>query len=98
MLELLNDRQRLWHLFLEGADVPEYVVDRPTWMLDAACHDQTAVFFPELGQDATAAKAICATCPVLGTCLAYAVAEPSLKGVWGGTSEVERKRLRRSAA
>ena len=41
-----------------------------------------------------AAKAICRRCPVAAECLAEAMADPSIVGVWGGTSEVERAKLR----
>lgn len=37
-----------------------------------------------------AAKAVCATCPVLDACLETALAEPVM-GVWGGTTEEERR-------
>ena len=44
------------------------------------------------------AKAVCSGCPVRVECLAYALAEPQLQGVWGGTSDTERRALRRHAA
>lgn len=54
-----------------------------------------SVFFPERGDDTRPAKAICARCPVLEECRAYAVAAPqTLQGVWGGTTGRERRQLR----
>lgn len=41
-----------------------------------------------------AAKAICRRCPVAPECLAEAMADPSIVGVWGGTGEGERAKLR----
>ena len=41
----------------------------------------------------TEAKAICEPCPVRSECLAFALADPHTKGIWG-TSERERMRLR----
>ncbi|MCZ4515672.1 WhiB family transcriptional regulator [Streptomyces sp. ActVer] len=40
------------------------------------------------------AERLCAGCPVVVECLAYAMADRRLSGVWGGTTEVERRRLR----
>jgi WhiB family redox-sensing transcriptional regulator len=42
------------------------------------------------------AKALCAVCPVSADCLTYALPEARLMGVWGGTSERERRRIRKS--
>ncbi|OPG10627.1 hypothetical protein B1L11_23225 [Microbispora sp. GKU 823] len=39
------------------------------------------------------AKAVCRGCPVVSECLAYAI-EHGEVGVWGGTTEKERKRLK----
>jgi WhiB family redox-sensing transcriptional regulator len=40
------------------------------------------------------AKTICAGCPVRTECLDYALADDTLVGVWGGTSETERDHIR----
>lgn len=40
-----------------------------------------------------AGKAICATCPVRARCLEFGLGEEH--GVWGGTTERERRNLRR---
>lgn len=37
---------------------------------------------------------VCAGCPVRIVCLAHALHFPELHGVWGGTSERERVRMR----
>ena len=39
------------------------------------------------------AKAICARCEIRQACLGYALAAGPLHGVWGGTTEAERRRL-----
>ena len=57
-----------------------------------------AVFFPIKGGSPRAAKAICARCPIAPTCLRDALDDPSLEGVWGGTTEREREHLRRDGA
>lgn len=58
-------------------------------------------FFPDKGQPTAAAKRVCASCPVQAECLEYALANDERYGVWGGTSERERralKQLRRASA
>jgi WhiB family transcriptional regulator, redox-sensing transcriptional regulator len=53
------------------------------------------IFFPERGEDERPAKRICGTCPVKGFCLEYALAAGEKHGIWGGTSERQRRNLRR---
>jgi WhiB family redox-sensing transcriptional regulator len=54
------------------------------------------LFFPEKGSPAPEAKQICRQCPVRPDCLAYALTTPDrLLGIWGGTAEVDRRKLRR---
>ncbi len=70
----------------------------PDWMSDALCaQTDPEAFFPERGHaTARAAKRICAACPVITACRQYAVANNLQHGVWGGTTERERRRLRMS--
>lgn len=56
------------------------------------------LFFPIKGGSPRAAKAVCARCPITATCLQDALDDPSLEGVWGGTTEREREHLRRDGA
>lgn len=55
------------------------------------------LFFPERGASTREAKAVCKGCVVREACLAYALRRGERHGVWGGTSERERRRLRRAA-
>jgi WhiB family transcriptional regulator, redox-sensing transcriptional regulator len=70
------------------------------WQQDAACKDvpDPDVFFPGKGEDAEAAKQVCAGCPVLGECLEFALATMRAPdrdhGVYGGLTPAERARLR----
>ena len=41
----------------------------------------------------SAAKAVCAVCPVLTQCRSHALAVPELYGIWGGLGEEERANL-----
>ena len=54
------------------------------------------LWFPEKGQGNTAAKAICHRCDIETACLAIALADPEIEGIWGGTSQRERQVLRGS--
>ena len=72
--------------------------DAPADWRDAAeCVRQTRTvnFFPERGQSGMEAKAICAVCPVQQPCLEFALSSDVSCGVWGGTTESERRVLRR---
>lgn len=67
-----------------------------TWRDRARCRGMDpALFHPGRGEDTTEPKRVCAGCPVRDECLAYALANGEKLGVWGGTSERERRRLRR---
>ncbi len=77
------------------------------WRLVAACaHMDTLIFFPigegtAVAQQVGLAKAICASCPAQSQCLEFAIATIQNDGIWGGTTEDERrliKRARRAAA
>ena len=71
---------------------------RPAWMADAQCADYDLDFI-EAERTITgtaAALQICGRCSVREACLAYALADPSLVGVWGGCDTQARKARRRS--
>lgn len=69
------------------------------WVSDAVCGQTNPdAFYPEKGGPVHAAKAVCASCPVTEQCLQYALEHNERFGVWGGTSERERREMRRLAA
>ena len=71
---------------------------RPAWMERAACRDlPTDLFFPADSDTAGAerATAVCRTCPVRKECAAYALPDPNLYGVWGASTEAQRRNRRR---
>lgn len=73
---------------------------RPTslWS-DAACRQLPADWFhPDRGESTGEARAVCAACPVRPDCLEWAITNGEHFGVWGGTSERERRRIRRRLA
>lgn len=64
------------------------------WMKKAKCRSLDAeIFFPSDGAGVEVAKKICKDCPVKIACLEYALANRINHGVWGGTSERERRRI-----
>lgn len=69
-----------------------------TWRSKAACLGLDPQIFHALEADElrnAAAKAVCATCPVVTRCLDYALEEREKEGVWGGHTALERRRLKR---
>jgi WhiB family redox-sensing transcriptional regulator len=67
----------------------------PSWMDQAACasHDDPDLWFPERGDDDRQREAlrICGGCPVRSACLACVLSLPMQPGIWGGTTEDERR-------
>jgi WhiB family redox-sensing transcriptional regulator len=69
----------------------------PKWFDKANCAGvDPDLFFPERGDTATVkeAKAVCSGCVVRLRCLNYAIVNGETHGIWGGTSERQRRRLR----
>lgn len=74
------------------------------WQYQGACRDvDKALFFHPEGergaarrQRDNAAKAICASCPVLEQCREHALAVREPYGVWGGLTENERAEILQS--
>lgn len=65
------------------------------WMLRGYCSTTQAnpEVFQEPGNEETA-KAFCSQCPVIATCREWALRNEEV-GVWGGTSEADRRAIRR---
>jgi WhiB family redox-sensing transcriptional regulator len=75
---------------------PDHTADT-SWLLLAACRGtNTNLFFPTRGDNRTLrdSKKICASCPVRQQCLHQALLDGEKFGVFGGTSERQRRRLR----
>ncbi len=76
--------------------------DSGDWRRVAACrHTEPDLFFP-VGTTGPAidqietAKRVCRTCEAQEPCLDFALATNQESGVWGGTSEEERRKLRKA--
>lgn len=68
------------------------------WREESACATTPGIdFFPDPTDLAaiSAAKALCATCPVAGECLTWAIETNQTEGIWGGHTPTERRSLRR---
>ena len=72
----------------------------PDWRDQAACRDADPELFFPIGKGEPTllqldrAKQICARCPSRTPCLEWALASGQEAGVWGGTTEDERRALR----
>ncbi len=72
------------------------------WRDVAACQDTDPDLFFPVGTTGPAieqidsAKAVCDTCEAKSPCLEFALMTNQDSGVWGGTSEEERRKLRRA--
>lgn len=71
------------------------------WLMRAACRGMDPeLFHPHRGdgRGVLYAKDVCAECPVRPECLDHALSAPEHLGVWGGTTEKQRRRLRAQRA
>jgi WhiB family redox-sensing transcriptional regulator len=84
------------------ADSPIHLGTVLDWRDGAACRDTDPdLFFPVgstglAAEQIRAAKAVCDLCPAKEPCLQFAIENNQDSGVWGGTSEDERRILRRA--
>jgi WhiB family transcriptional regulator, redox-sensing transcriptional regulator len=88
-------------------DIRVHLPSRPApsgstdWRDRAACRDADPELFFPIGNAGPAlhqvdqAKQVCARCTVRTPCLEWALASGQEAGVWGGTSDDERRALRR---
>ena len=72
------------------------------WRAVAACREADPDLFFPVGTTGAAlrqietAKAVCRSCPSLDACLEFALTTGQDAGVWGATSEEERRAIRRA--
>jgi len=75
-----------------------------TWRDGAICRDTDPELFFPIGTTGQAllqisrAKSVCDECPVSVDCLEFAIETNQDTGIWGGTSEDERRQIRRDIA
>jgi WhiB family transcriptional regulator, redox-sensing transcriptional regulator len=85
----------------QEAEVPMTALDNRSerWSRAACSTADPELFFPISSsgpavRQVKRAKAICARCEIRRACLDYAIDAGSIQGVWGGTTERERRLLR----
>jgi hypothetical protein len=70
----------------------------PDWHADGLCQQvDPELFYPEKGETAKPAKAVCDRCDVRDKCLQWALDNDEKHGVWGGKTEKERRAMRPKA-
>ena len=83
-----------------GSDIGLFPLEADlAWQREAACRglakgESQTIFFPARGESVEEARTICDGCPVSAECLDFAL-EHHCIGVWGGTTERQRRQLRR---
>lgn len=83
----------------QASSIPVQDIDPDDWQRMAYCKDTDPnIFFPSGAHGVEIARKICADCVVKIPCLEYAIENRIDHGVWGGTSERERRRIIRSRA
>jgi WhiB family transcriptional regulator, redox-sensing transcriptional regulator len=85
---------------LSGQPSAEEAYGELGWREAALCaQTDPDSFYPERDTgSARDAKRICRACEVRAECLAYALAHDERYGIWGGLSERQRRRLKKTAA
>ncbi|MFJ4846728.1 MULTISPECIES: WhiB family transcriptional regulator [unclassified Streptomyces] len=74
------------------------------WWRSAACSDEDPELFFPVGASGPGAaqeeraKAVCERCPVEEQCLQWALDSGQNPGIWGGTTEDDRRAIRRRRA
>ena len=87
---------------LSSAHLLTLTIESDEWRRTAACRDTDPDLFFPVGTTGPAieqidtAKAVCDTCSSKAPCLEFAMITNQDSGVWGGTSEEERRKLRRA--
>ena len=75
--------------------------DVEDWRERSACRDTDPDLFFPVGstgpavEQITSAKAVCGTCDARSSWLDFALATNQESGIWGGTTEEERRKLRK---
>lgn len=83
---------------VDGREVEGACSPGSAWENPELIRQRTSMFYPDPADDdydttVSEAKAVCATCPALEACLASGLHEQY--GIWGGTTEEERRALRK---
>lgn len=75
----------------------DMTITKEEWLEQAVCaQTDPEAFFPEKGGSTREAKSVCVTCPIVRECLQYALDHDERFGIWGGLSERERRKLKKT--
>lgn len=98
----INCTGRLWHCEDQvSGQAGRHHWTMNEWIGSAACRRFDAELFfpvgsgPASAHQAARAKAVCAYCPVAKECLAWALRNGKVHGIWGGLDTDERRALNR---
>jgi len=89
---------------LSSAHLLSLTIESDEWRRVAACRDTDPDLFFPVGttgpaiEQISTAKAVCSQCEAQVDCLDFAIATNQDSGIWGGTSEEERRLLRKQRA
>lgn len=82
------------------ASLMDMVIIREPWIDDALCAQTGGDdYFPDAGDREVAQRAIdmCRRCDVAAECLEYALRANETRGVWGGKTQRQLRRIRRQS-
>jgi WhiB family redox-sensing transcriptional regulator len=98
----MNEALTGWRMTVPDSEtVPltlEDYLGRPEWHGRALCRGETRTFFSAAPGNLAKARAVCQGCPVRQERLGVAMADKDLVGMWGGTTEAERREMRRQGS
>lgn len=70
--------------------------DMPEWYDDALCAQvDPGLFYPPKGGSVADVLKVCRACDVREKCLQYALDNEEAHGVWGATTPMDRRKIRR---
>ena len=86
------------YLMAERSRLPQPIAEQWEWQYEGACRSMDSERFfhpdgergPRRRNRENAAKAVCASCPVIAACRAHALSVQEPYGIWGGLSEDDR--------
>jgi WhiB family redox-sensing transcriptional regulator len=90
-----------WLMVPEAREVPLTLAEmlhRPEWHQWAACRGVGIGAFVIANGGSYTRRQLCEDCSVRQECLDTALADPDLVGLWAGTTERERRAMRRQSA
>lgn len=99
MTHISTFTKRTLDLSLLLGTIPDSKSSSEAWMLEGICRNiDPDLWFPDAGGSTRAPISMCQRCPVKQRCLDYAMDNEIEYGVWGGTSNKQRKAMRAASS